>query len=346
MTENQLFNLEKIKVMTSSLDGLQAKIHQLNEETENVKSYTESVINNLTDETVLSQVEEIVKMILTLKNKLDKISTDNISNFLFLQENLIKKYKEKNQANLKKLNISQTQLREIGLYLIEKKMVNKTINKISFISSIEVSQWSEILDSLKKNSLFLKIIKNIKFFYQNIVQNKLKLELGKIPQSVDETIVKVFEKSFLEDPYITFSDFLQDFESKLTQKELKSKKQYISKLKEQEELEKLKKKQEEQREAYDDYLKLSDKAFERKLRKKSREKLGNIKAVNKEKKNLELSEEISEKIEKFKSKLDNSFEEKYLIQKDDEKDPLDLIRERKEKKQKEYKKYRGHFENS
>lgn len=346
MTENQLFNLEKIKVMTSSLDGLQAKIHQLNEETENVKSYTESVINNLTDETVLSQVEEIVKIMLTVKNKLDKISTDNISNFLFLQENLIKKYKEKNQANLKKLNISQTQLREIGLYLIEKKMVNKTINKISYIPSIEVSQWSEILDSLKKNSLFLNIIKNIKFFYQNIVQNKLKLELGKIPQNVDETIVKVFEKSFLEDPYITFSDFLQDFESKLTQKELKSKKQYISKLKEQEELEKLKKKQEEQREAYDDYLKLSDKAFERKLRKKSREKLGNIKTVNKEKKNLELSEEISEKIEKFKSKLDNSFEEKYLIQKDDEKDPLDLIRERKEKKQKEYKKYRGHFENS
>ena len=346
MTENQLFNLDKIKEMTSSLDGLQAKVYQLNENTENVKNYTESLINYSTDETFLSQVKEIANIMLTVKNKLEKISKDNISTFLFLQENLIKKYKEKNQAKIKKLNITQAQLREIGLYLIEMKKINKTINKISYIPSIEVSQWSEILDSLKENSLFLKIIKKVKVFYTNIIQDKLKLELSKLPQNVDETIIKAYEKAFLEDPYISFSDFLQNFESTLTQKELKSKREYISKLKEQEELERLKKKQEEQREAYDDYLKLSDKAFERKIRKKSREKLGTIKTVSKKKKNLELSEEISEKIEKFKSKLDNSFEEKYLIQQDDDKDPLDLIRERKEKKQKEYKKYKDHFDNS
>ncbi|MFX0030814.1 MAG: hypothetical protein ACFE8B_16495 [Candidatus Hermodarchaeota archaeon] len=346
MIENQLFNLEKIKELTSSLDELQAKTHQLNEHSKKIKVYKQSVIENFTSEIFLSQFEEITKIMLTIKNEIEKISMDNIANFLVLQENLIKKYKEKNHIKLKKLKLNQTQLREIGLYLIEKKKINKSINKISYIPAIEVPQWSEILDSLKQNSLFLKTMKKFEVFYENIIQDKLKLELSKISQNVDNTLIKDFEKAFLDNPYITFSDFLQDFESKLTQKEMKTKRQYITELREQEELEKLKKKQEEQKEAYNDYLKLSDKAFERKLRKKSREKLGNIKTDRKEKKNLELSDEITEKIEKFKSKLDKSFEEKYLIQKDDEQDPLDLIRERKVKKQKEYKKFKDHFEKS
>ncbi|KKL55087.1 hypothetical protein LCGC14_2258910, partial [marine sediment metagenome] len=58
---------------------------------------------------------------------------------------------------------------------------------------------------------------------------------------------------------------------------------------------------------------------------------------------IEISEEISEKIEKFKSKFNKSFEEKYLIKKDEEKDPIDLIRERKSNKDKEYKHFKDHF---
>lgn len=346
MAENQLFNLKKIKELTSSLAVLQASINQLNEDSDNFKTYILSVIPNFTSETFLSQIEETTKIMMSVKNKLDKISMDNIVSFLALQENLFKKYREKKQSELKKLNLNHTRLREIGLHLIETRKINKTINKISYIPSIEVAQWSEVLDSLKQNSLFISTIQNFKLYYENFIQEKLKLELSKIPKDADQTLIKDFENAFHEDPYLTFTEFIQDFESKLTQKELKTKRQFIAKVKEQEELEKLKKTQEEQREAYNDYLKLSDKAFERKTRKKSREKLKDVKTANKEGKKIEISDEISEKIEKFKSKLDNSFEEKYLIQKEDEIDPLDLIRERKVKKQKEYKKFKDHFENS
>lgn len=228
--------------------------------------------------------------------------------------------------------------------MIEKREINKTIHEISYVPSIEVAQWLEILDSLKQNSLFLRTIKKIEQYYENLIQDKLKLELSKIPKDADISLIKDFEAAFLEDPNITFTEFLQDFESKLTQKELKTKKEFIAKVKKREELEKLKKKQEEQKEAYNDYLKLSDKAFERKTRKKAREKLSDIRTTDKETKKIEISDEVSEKIEKFKSKLDKSFEEKYLIQKDDEIDPLELIRERKIKKEKEYKKYKDHFE--
>jgi hypothetical protein len=346
MAENQLFNLEKMKELTSSLDVLQASTHQLNEDSDNFKAYILSVIPNFTSEIFLSQIEEIREIMMAVQDKIEKLSMENVVSFLTLQENLIKKYKEKKHNELKKLDLNQTRLREIGLHLIETRKINKTINKISYIPSIEIAQWSEVLDSLKLNSLFISTMQNFKLYYENIIQDKLKLELSKIPKNADQILIKDFEKAFHEDPYITFTEFIQDFESKLTQKELKTKRQFIAKAKEQEELEKLKKAQEEQREAYNDYLKLSDKAFERKTRKKSREKLKDVKIANKEGKKIEISDEISEKIEKFKSKLDKSFEEKYLIQKEDEIDPLDLIRERKVKKKKEYKKFKDHFENS
>ncbi|MFX1571308.1 MAG: hypothetical protein ACFFB0_01030 [Promethearchaeota archaeon] len=345
MIGNQSFNLEKIKDLTSSIDVLQAKFYQLNEDYININTFKQSVIHDFTNKVFLSQIEDIINLINDLKKNLEYISKDNINSFLYLQESLIKKFKEKNQERLKRLKLNQRVLREIGLYLIEKRKINKAIHEISFVPSIEVTQWIEILDSLKQNSLFLSTIKKIDLYYENLIQDKLKLELSKIPKDTDPSLIKDFEVAFLDDPNITFPEFLKDIKSKLTQKELETKKEFIAKAKEREELEKLKKKQEEQKEAYKDYLKLSDKDFERKIRKKSREKLSNIRTTNKKTKKIEISDEVSEKIEKFKSKLDKSFAEKYLIQKDDEQDPLDLIRERKIKKEKEYKKYKNHFEN-
>ena len=111
-------------------------------------------------------------------------------------------------------------------------------------------------------------------------------------------------------------------------------------------MKKLKKNQEEQKKTYEEYLKLSDSEFKRLRRKKSREKLTDISEKSTEKDSIEISDEVSEKIEKFKSQLEKRFNEEFMIQKDEEKDPLDLIRERKKKKEKEYKKYKDHFENT
>ncbi len=56
-------------------------------------------------------------------------------------------------------------------------------------------------------------------------------------------------------------------------------------------------------------------------------------------KDIEISEDVAEKIEEYKSQLKKSFEQEYFIQKDEETDPLDVIRERKQKAEKEYKKH-------
>ena len=142
---------------------------------------------------------------------------------------------------------------------------------------------------------------------------------------------------------ITLEEFLQEIESKLTQKELDAKRKIVDKTKEND---KLKEQQEQQLQSFEDYFKLSDKEFERRMRKEKREKLADLVEKPEKAKKVEITEEVSEKIENFKSKFENSFDEKFLIKRDDEMDPLDLIRERKKKKDREYKDYIKKFKNS
>lgn len=96
-------------------------------------------------------------------------------------------------------------------------------------------------------------------------------------------------------------------------------------------------------ETYESYLKFSKKEFERRLRKKKREKLTSV-SISGNQKKLELSDEVIEKIEKFKVKFDKRSEKNYLPKENIDEDPLKIIRERKKKKEKEYQKFKDHFE--
>lgn len=340
---NQLFNLEKIKELTFPIEDLQAKINELMEFSKIIENNKRSLIQNFTNKKFLAQVEELTEILHDINVMLAKISKNNINKFLALQDKLIQKYKAIFQENLKKLKLNKDNIKNIGLFLIENKKLSKIIDKVSYIPSIGISQWLEILEVLNQNSLFLRTVKKIEIYYQDKIKDKLKAELDRIPDDTNASIITDYEKAFQEDPALTFREFLQDIDNKLTFQELQVKKEIIKKAKEKEELEKLKMKQEEQKKAYEDYLKLSDREFERKMRKKSREKLTRITSGAKEKKKLEISDEVTEKIEKFKSQFEKKLEERYLIQEDEEKDPIDLVRERKKKKEKEYKKFKDHF---
>jgi len=341
--ENRLFNLEKIKDLTSPVDILQANLFQLTEISRKVENYTQSLIQLSTDKDFKLQINILTDLINSVNLKLENILSNNIKCFLSFQEALIKKYKESYLKKLKKIKLNTENLSKIGLSLIENKSISRTLNGISYIPSIEVNQWIEILDSLKQNTIFLRFTKRIQSHYDIIVNDRLQMEFSKIPRDTDLTLIKNYEKAFRKDPIISFKEFQQIIDNKLTKQELKRKKQIVAREREREEFEKLKKKQNEQKDTYEDYLKLSNREFERRIRKQSRGKLSIISKKDVEEKKIEISEEISEKIEKFKSKFNKSFEEKYLIKKDEEKDPIDLIRERKSKKDKEYKHFKDHF---
>jgi hypothetical protein len=339
--ENQLYNLEKIKEITTPIEILQGNLNKL----ENIyKEFIENknnAIKNFSDKNYISQIQELNQILKRINDILIKVSNGNVSKFLVFQDELIKKYKDTFIDKLKKIKLEHNKTKEIGLNLIEKKKISKVIDQSSFLFSLTLAQWLDLLDSLKQNSLFLSTLKKVENFYSKILNKRLKYELSKILENIDPNLIKDFEKKFLSNP-ITFEEFLREVESKLTQKELDAKRKIVDKTKEND---KLKEKQEQQRQSFEDYFKFSDKEFKRRMRKKKREKLADLVAKPEKVKKIEITEEVSEKIEKFKSKFENSFDEKFLIKRDDEMDPLDLIRERKKKKDREYKDYIKKFKN-
>ncbi|MFX1568731.1 MAG: hypothetical protein ACFFCV_10230 [Promethearchaeota archaeon] len=346
MSTNQLFDIEKIKNLTVQIEELQINLSQLNDTSKIASESIKVFGSEFEDKKLHIQLEKIEGLIEYISSKLINISKLNLSKFLELQDQLTRKYKENFKNKLKKLHLDQEFTKSIGLSLIEDKKISKIIDNVSYIPSIEIPQWLDLLESLKYNTLFLKSVDNIETYYHSILQVRLKNELSKIPEATDPELINAYEDSFEKDPTLTFNEFLRKIESQLTQQEIKEKESLIKQAREREELEKLKKRQEEQKETYENYLKLSDREFKRMRRKKRREKLTNISSESTIKKDLELSDEVSEKIEKFKSQLEKSFNEKYMIQKDEDKDPLDIIRERKKRKEEEYREYKGHFENS
>ena len=346
MFEEQLFNLEKIKEITSPIEELQGKISSMKEIYEELNIKTHKAYQILDEQQFVEDLGKIVEEISDINSNLLKISNENANKFLVFKDNLIQKYKDTFRDNLKKLKLNKDSAKNIGIFLIENKKISKIVEKSSFVPALGLDQWMDLLSAMTTNSIFLSTLKPIKSFYKNLISRRLEIELSKIPEGMDHILVEDYKKSFAVDP-ITFSTFMETFESNLSQKELKEKTQIIKKTKENAQIKKDKEDQEEQikstRNSYQDYFKYSEKEFERRLRRKQRATLTDLK-IKKPKMTQEKSEEISEKIEKFKSQLDNTFKEKYLIQKDDELDPLDLIRERKKRKVEEYNKYFKKFE--
>jgi len=345
MSSEQIFNLEKIKAITNPIEELQGRLFEFEDNIDNCIKYKKNISKQLHNQGLLEQIQTITQILEDMKQKLIKISNENLNKFLFFQDKLMKKYKESFKNKLMKLELDQSKTKEIGIFLIENKQISKIIDETSFIGAIEVKQWLELLDSLKLSSLFQSTIKKCEEYYNLLVEKRLKTELDKIPEETNQILIKDFKEIYVKNPGITFKEFLENIEKELSEKQLKARKKIIDQTKERQKLEELKKKQEDQRQSYEDYLRLSDKAFEKMRRKISREKLSEL--GNKQEKSAEvkITDEISEKIEKFKSKFEDSFEEKYLVREDDEKDPIDLIRIRKKEKEKEYKRHIKKFKN-
>ena len=345
MSNLQLFNLEKIKEYTILLETIQVNLNEISEESLNVKKFINKLYEAKVNKNLLSQTEEIRDLSNNINSKLNLISKNNINNFLKFQDHLIKKYKDAFKEKLKGIDLNKSKTKTIGLHLIENKKISKIIECVSYVSSIEIPYWLELLDSLKHNSLFIELIKKNNNYYQNLLRKKFKIEISKIPENTDPALIEEFEAAHLRNPNLTFQNFLQDILNQLSHKELNKKEEILREAKKREELTNLKIGQEKHKNTYEDYMKLSEREFKRLRRKEHREKLINVSTPSKETKDIEISDEITEKIKKFKSQFNKSFEEKYLVPKDDNEDPLDLIRKRKEKTEKEYKKYKDHFEN-
>ncbi|MHA1191533.1 MAG: hypothetical protein ACTSP9_04470 [Promethearchaeota archaeon] len=344
MTKDYVLDLNRIKSITQPLTTLQNGLNSLSSLEEQLEQSKKGIHENFSFNVDKQQINQLLTLLQEFHNELTLITNKNISNFLDFQDNLLKKYREQYKDHLLRLKIDQEKRKNLGLYLIAQKKISKVDHQISYVNSIILDDWFNLLDSLNQNSIFLSLIHKIRDYYGEITHNRLKKELEKIPEEFDIVIKNEFKNAFKEDPDLSFEQFFNEYEKLLTAADLSTRRELLQRVKEKEELEKLKLKQAEQKQGYKDYLKLSAREFERRRRKKSREKLSEIDIPLNTSKELEISEEVSEKIELFKSQFEKKFQDDYLIGVDQEQDPLDLIRERKKLKAEEFKKFKKHFD--
>jgi hypothetical protein len=345
MIDNQIFDLEKIKQLASPLEELEGKIEKLESIPKEYKEVKKKAHVNLKDKEFLENIENVVDLLIDINEELKEISKNNANQFLQFQDHLIEKYKDIFKEKIKELSLSQQKTKKIGLYLIDQKVISKIISTSKYIPSIGINQWSSLLDSLNENSLFSSTIKKVSNFFDTLTEKKLQKELSKIPPETDDSLIEDYKEVFLknrsESP--SFKDFLRHIEEKLSQEKLQSKRDIIEKTKKEEQLNSLREKQQEQQRSYQDYFKYSNREFERRRRRKKRKKLSDVTNQTEITEDFEISEDVAEKIERFKSKFNKGFKEKYLISREDEADPLDIVRERKKKKHEEYRQHLKKF---
>ena len=341
--EIELFNLEKIKGLTAPIKALQGRVNQVSNLVKNIEPDQKLASSYYGNDLLFKELEQLTKYVDKINENLKIVSNNNINKFLKLKNYLINKYKQSIKDRLKTIDLDNENLTQIGLSLIENKAISKIIERITYIPSVTIKQWLDLLDALNQNTIFLKSVDNLREHYKIILQDKLKKELAKIPRNVESFTIEDFKRQYHITPELTYDKFIQSIEHKLTEEELKSKKELLEKKKEKQKIEELKKQQEEQTESYDSYLKFSNKEFERRLRKQKREKLTDI-SDTENKKDIEITEEISHKIEMFKKKMDKRSQDQHINLGDPSADPIKLIRERKRKKKEEYDKFKDHFE--
>ncbi len=342
--KNSLFDLDKIKELTLPIEDLQAKINKLNDLKKVLVQDKDNLIQSINDNELMNQYQKLIVNIENLYNQLIKVSKENLNTYFLYQDKLINKYKEAFKEKLIIAKINEKVTKKIGVTLIENRKVCKLIDKVSFIPSIELNQWLDIIDSLNQYSIFLNTIKKVSKFYKILINEKLNKKLSEIPKDTDDKLIENYKKAYLKNTNLNFVEFIQEMERNLSQEDLKIQKKIIQKAKEKEEIEKLKEKQKEQQEGYQNYLNLSESEFERLRRRKKREKLEDVSIKPKNLNEIEIPEDVSKKIEDFKSKFETNFHNNHLIEESENKDPLELIRERKKKKEEEYKKFKKHFE--
>ena len=285
MVENQIFNLEKIKEITSPIGELQGKLIIMEELYEFFIENKNVLTQDFTEEK-FNEIQDINNNLTDVYRELVGKTINNTQNFLIFQDNLISKYKDSFKEDLKSLELSQSDIvYEIGLSLIKNKDISKIIEKVSFILALNSNQWNSLFKSLKHNSIFLSILRKSAKFIES--------QKFKWPKKV------IKEK-----------------------KEIENSKQILDKQTVPE---------------LDEYLKYSKEEFRRRRRREKRQSLETLEEEPEIQ--IEVTKDISEKIEEFKSKLGTDFKEKYLIQRDDQQDPITLIRELKKKREEKYKEY-------
>ena len=79
MMESKIFNLAKIKEVTSPIEGLQGMVSQIEKEYQKILEKCGSTIKSVKDNVLNIQIQEIIQLITKFNNQLIEISTKNLN---------------------------------------------------------------------------------------------------------------------------------------------------------------------------------------------------------------------------------------------------------------------------
>jgi len=276
MTKYDLFNLEKIQELTRPIEEFGGKIVDLGITHEGFRKTRNRALQKIRDQLFIEKIEQISLEFDALYEQLSEESTNFTSKFLFFQEKLTREHLILFKQKLKDSNL---RFNEYGLHLIETKKIRRIHDNTLAPFAPSSGLWLEVLNSLKRNSLYLTHLKNAK----NILKIKDYKPTEKISTQNEQTI-EIEPKSELN--------------------------------------------------KYEEYLKYTNKEFQKRRRREKRTTL--VELQEKSAIPIEMTKEQTEKIEEYKSKMKTDFNKKYFIQKDEEKDPISLIKDLRKKKEEEY----------
>lgn len=157
MTKYDLFNLEKIQELTRPIEEFGGNIVNLGITHENFHKNRDRALRKIRDQLFIEKIEQISLEFDAFYEHLSEESTNFVSKFLFFQEKLTN---EQLIFFKQKLKDSNLRLNEFGLHLIEIKKIRRIHDNTLVPFAPCSGLWLELLNSLKRNSLYISHLKN------------------------------------------------------------------------------------------------------------------------------------------------------------------------------------------
>ena len=196
MIEYEIFNLEEIKELIYSFNDLQISRNLLNSLSDDFNTNDIRINNISISKDNLIYFTDFLNSIQSLIDNLIEVTDQNINLFNEFQNSLLLKFKKNYKKKLKELELNKHTLQHLGNSLIKNKHVFKIISNISYVQSIRLNQWFELIDSLKQNSTFNIIIQKLHKFYQDLIEHKLNEQLSTIQGKFDESVINDYKRAF------------------------------------------------------------------------------------------------------------------------------------------------------
>jgi hypothetical protein len=109
---------------------------------------------------------------------------------------------------LLKTTISQYLLKQFGIQLLKKNVVERPWHGAKFTRALSSEEWSNYKESLKNDERYTLILQKLKIQYEKHLNQKIDKELQQVSVTVDENLRNAYKAAYFRTP-ISFNTFME-----------------------------------------------------------------------------------------------------------------------------------------